>query len=530
VRRILLLVSLAISLAVFMAPAVAQTILVTAVNYGANVIVAESSGTGAPSGGCTGFNRYIQTSGANTASLWQCLGGAWYQQGAIGSGGTVTSFSAPSVSWPAWLVPTVATASSTPSLTVAASAIPNSALANTGTTVNSQSCVLGSSCTIPFQTNGSGNTSQAGINLLTSTTNAVGLTVTPVNSATNGEKFEITGGSYTGSAAGYSGSAHGLAAPLLCNGASDTSTAMACTTSPSFTPAVGDTILFYPDVASGASPTLSVNGSTAVSISPTLAANQMFGATYELLTYRNVLGTYTWYIVDGGIIQYPSGGGTGAFGSLSGIPYANGFSAWTNATAAQLGTLFASYISTVTGCGSAGYFYVPGSAACRILASGDIPANAANTSGTAANLSGTPALPNGTTATTQTAGDTTADLATDAFTTLSGVTAPAYTTCSASCAVNLATGRTQIVLLTGSPSAMTFTNASAGLYTFVIVQNATGGYTFTWPTGTRGGGTISSAAGTATASTVATQSFVYIPSGAITTAALVAQGAMTFGN
>lgn len=38
-----------------------------------------------------------------------------------------------------------------------------------------------------------------------------------------------------------------------------------------------------------------------------------------------------------------------------------------------------------------------------------------NTTGTAANLSGTPALPNGTTATTQTAGDTTADLATDAF-------------------------------------------------------------------------------------------------------------------
>lgn len=38
-----------------------------------------------------------------------------------------------------------------------------------------------------------------------------------------------------------------------------------------------------------------------------------------------------------------------------------------------------------------------------------------NTTGTAANLSGTPALPNGTTATTQTAGDATAKLATDAF-------------------------------------------------------------------------------------------------------------------
>ena len=49
------------------------------------------------------------------------------------------------------------------------------------------------------------------------------------------------------------------------------------------------------------------------------------------------------------------------------------------------------------------------------LVSGDIPNNAANTSGTSANLSGTPALPNGTTATTQSPGDNTTKLATDAF-------------------------------------------------------------------------------------------------------------------
>ena len=49
------------------------------------------------------------------------------------------------------------------------------------------------------------------------------------------------------------------------------------------------------------------------------------------------------------------------------------------------------------------------------LLSGDIPNNAANTTGTASNLSGTPALPNGTTATTQTVGDNTTKLATDAF-------------------------------------------------------------------------------------------------------------------
>lgn len=40
-----------------------------------------------------------------------------------------------------------------------------------------------------------------------------------------------------------------------------------------------------------------------------------------------------------------------------------------------------------------------------------------NGAGTASNLSGTPALPNGTTATTQTAGDNTTKLATDAFVT-----------------------------------------------------------------------------------------------------------------
>lgn len=50
-----------------------------------------------------------------------------------------------------------------------------------------------------------------------------------------------------------------------------------------------------------------------------------------------------------------------------------------------------------------------------LLVSGDIPNNAANTSGTASNLSGTPALPNGTTATTQVANDNSTKLATTAY-------------------------------------------------------------------------------------------------------------------
>lgn len=49
--------------------------------------------------------------------------------------------------WPSWLTPTVTNATTTPSLAVAASAIPNAALANSATTVNGQTCALGSTCT-----------------------------------------------------------------------------------------------------------------------------------------------------------------------------------------------------------------------------------------------------------------------------------------------------------------------------------------------------------------------------------------------
>jgi hypothetical protein len=56
--------------------------------------------------------------------------GTYVWQALSSGSGTVTTFAAPSGSWPAWLVPTVNTATTTPSLAVAASAIPNSALAN----------------------------------------------------------------------------------------------------------------------------------------------------------------------------------------------------------------------------------------------------------------------------------------------------------------------------------------------------------------------------------------------------------------
>ena len=66
-------------------------------------------------------------------------------------------------------------------------------MANVSTTVNSQTCTLGSNCTIPFQTNTVNNTSLAGLNFLTSTANTIGLTVTPTNGASDQEKMEVTG-------------------------------------------------------------------------------------------------------------------------------------------------------------------------------------------------------------------------------------------------------------------------------------------------------------------------------------------------
>jgi len=97
-----------------------------------------------------------------------------------------------------------------------------------------------------------------------------------------------------------------------------------------------------------------------------------------------------------------------------------------------------------TGCGSGGGMTWPvlagipnysGSSSwgTSYSSSNQIPANFIptlnqNTTGTAANLSGTPALPNGTTATTQTTGDATTKLATDAFVLANAYILPQATT------------------------------------------------------------------------------------------------------
>jgi hypothetical protein len=86
--------------------------------------------------------------GSTVGGILPCLqNGTDCPAGGSGGGtGTVTSVAAGT--WPSWLTPTVTNATTTPIVTVAASSIPNAALANSATTVNGQTCALGGTCTI----------------------------------------------------------------------------------------------------------------------------------------------------------------------------------------------------------------------------------------------------------------------------------------------------------------------------------------------------------------------------------------------
>jgi hypothetical protein len=76
-------------------------------------------------------------------------------------------------------------------------------------------CGAGGSA-ISVQTNGVNNASQTLLNMQPSTVNAVGLTVTPTNPSSGNETYEVTGGSYTGTASNLSGT------PALPNGTTAT--------------------------------------------------------------------------------------------------------------------------------------------------------------------------------------------------------------------------------------------------------------------------------------------------------------------
>jgi len=511
-----------------------QNIVVTGVNYGNGNVVVESSGTASPGTTCIGLARYIQTTQTGNAT-WQCVAGTWYQQ--IGSGGTVTSVT----------FGTLAPLFTTSNTGTAAAPILSFALSNAAQNSVFAGPATGGAGVPSYQT----APTFSAVNLTnfptfnqSTTGTAAGLsgsqTANYFYAAPNGAagtgvwraivaadipilNQSTTGNAATAStAAAYSGNAHGLDSSMECVAGSGNMSAYTCATSPSFTPAVGDTILFRVDVSSNASATLAVNGGTAYGLAAPgqsyVLSSQVQSGNWYVATLQTYSATFVWALQSASYVSVAEGG----LGQLTGTPSAG------NIPIAQSGTSYSA--ETISGDCT---LTITGAITCTKSSGVSFGTGAFVTIANYAALA-SPALTGAPTAPTQAAGDASTDIATDAFVqaaiTVGGATAPAYTTCSSTCAVNLASGRTQIILLSGSPSAMTFTNGTAGLYTFVIAQNSTGGYALTWPTGTRGGGTISSAAGTSAASTVAVQSFVYVPSGAITTAAFVAAGAMTFGN
>ena len=185
-----------------------------------------------------------------------------------------------------------------------------------------------------------------------------------------------------------------------------------------------------------------------------------------------------------GSMTWPSGG--------AGIPNYSGSDSWGTSYSAS-NTIPADFISTLN----------------------------QNTTGTAANLSGTPALPNGTTATTQTTGDNTTKLATDAFVlanaasagvssvaagggiAVTGTGSGPYTgavTVSESYIVRVVTGATDTILSTDCANGVEYTSSSAVAISLPqatgsfascsvdVINNGTGTDTVTPTTSTINGG------------------------------------------
>jgi hypothetical protein len=133
----------------------ANSALFSAIGPGQNTTSAMNVGAGAS---LTSTGGLISATALNSANVTgnptttgQCLlststtGASWGTCGSGGSG-TVTSFSASG--WPSWLSPTVATPTTTPALSVSASAIPNAALASSAITINGTVMSLGGSYTL----------------------------------------------------------------------------------------------------------------------------------------------------------------------------------------------------------------------------------------------------------------------------------------------------------------------------------------------------------------------------------------------
>lgn len=109
---------------------------------------------------------------------------------------------------------------------------------------------------------------------------------------------------------------HDVSAPLVCAAGSGSGTAYTCATSPTFTPAAGDIIIFLPDVANTASATLSVNGQGAKPLkkqagAANLIANDLLASPAPyLMTYDGTrwdMQSQTGNVAGGGTASWPSG-------------------------------------------------------------------------------------------------------------------------------------------------------------------------------------------------------------------------------
>jgi hypothetical protein len=106
------------------------------------------------------------------------------------------------------------------------------------------------------------------------------------------------------------GSAHNLAAPLVCPDLSGSGTAQSCTTSPSFTPAPGDSVIYKTTTANTGDLTINVNSLGAKHArkwqgSSTLASGDLVSGIYMLATYDGT--SWEFYSIG----NAPSGGGGG---------------------------------------------------------------------------------------------------------------------------------------------------------------------------------------------------------------------------
>lgn len=118
--------------------------------------------------------------------------------------------------------------------------------------------------------------------------------------------------------------AHGISLPLACASASASGTAYTCTTTPSFTPGDRDIVSFEADVASGATPTIAVNGAAAAATkkqggNTAVAANDFIAGGHYLIQWD---GTVWQVLSSTGVVS-----GANILGNLTvtSVSVSNGF-------------------------------------------------------------------------------------------------------------------------------------------------------------------------------------------------------------